>query len=109
MLSFLAAALLGGLFGLIFRVADLVVVEIAQELGRAALFHHTLEPAPGGLGALRGAPPLRLDVAHEVIDVKIVALDGVLRVLFLELVRFGLLTHAANALRSVRGSTTRGL
>jgi hypothetical protein len=40
-----------------------------------------------------------------VIDVNIIHRRGVFRVLFLELIRFGLLAHAATA----SASTTRGL
>jgi len=80
-------------------VRDFVVVEIAHEFGGAPLFHDAFQAAPGRFRALGRAPPLRLDVAHYVIDVNLIAAGGhILDVLFLEFVRFRLFAHDTGAL-----------
>ena len=69
-----------------------------MQLGGAPFFHDPLQAAPRRLRALRRAPALRLDVAHDVIDVNLIAAGSrIFGVLFLELVRFGLFAHATEA------------
>src|SRR5579859_5138841 len=78
---------------------NLVVVEIAHQLSGAPFFHDPFKTPPRGLRSLRGTAPLRIDVAHDVIHVDILAAGcGVLGVLFLELFRFGFLVHALKRL-----------
>src|SRR5271166_4055745 len=85
--------------------ADVVIVEITEQLRGPALLHDALEPPPGRLGSLRGPPPLRIDVPHDVIDVDVIAARcGLLRIFFLEFVRFRFLAHATEALDSSRST-----
>src|SRR6202789_1746539 len=93
-------------FGLRFRcrvpmlvcIAYLVIVEVAEQFRRAALFHDAFEAPPGGFGTLGRAAALRFDIAHDVIDVDLIAAGGdIFGVLFLEFVRFGLFAHATEA------------
>src|SRR5579883_1970840 len=103
MLLLTRGGLLLARLGLALVLADLVIVEVGQQLRRAALLHDALEPAPRRLGALGRAPPLRLDVTHDVVDVNVVHRRGVFGVLFLELVGFGLLVHAASGCATTGG------
>jgi hypothetical protein len=69
-------------------VAHVVVVEVAQQLRRALLFHHAFELAPRGLRAFRRAALALVEVLHEAIDIEgFIAPDDFLGVFVLELVR----------------------
>jgi hypothetical protein len=81
-----------------FLARNLVIVKIAHQLGGAPLFHHTLQPSPGRFRSLRRAASLKIDVAHDVIDIDIVtSRRGIFSVFFLEFVGLGFLVHAFDA------------
>src|SRR5258705_12190037 len=88
--------------------ADFVVVEVRYLLRRALLFDVALESPPGRLASLDAAPTLLVEVAHQMIDVKILRLAGSLwRLVFFEVFRFGLLAHGS-VLRARSNAGTPG-
>src|SRR5205807_4046599 len=83
-----------GLFGVVVA-ADLVVLEIAGELGGALLLEQPLEPAPRRVAHLLTAPFGEIQVLNDLIEVDVALLGhGLIGLFVFEFVGFGLLSHA---------------
>src|SRR5262245_95453 len=92
--------------GLTIFAADVVIVEVAELLGGALLFHVTLQPSPRRIGDLRSTALHGLEVLDQMIDVEIL---GLLRRLFgLVLFKFVRLAFLAHRYVPSRISNTHG-
>ena len=75
--------------------ADVVVIEVARELGHALVFDDALESAPRGIAKLLAPALGKVQFLVDLIEVDVRAVaDGRLVFLFFELVRFRFFTHA---------------
>src|SRR6185437_5160862 len=77
--------------------ADVVILEVAGELGRALLLEPALEATPRRVASALPAALGEVQVLDDLIEIDVAFFDGRLVVVFaFELVRFGFLAHAGH-------------
>src|SRR6185437_7901850 len=85
--------------------ADVVVLEVAGEIGGALLLEQSLEAAPSGIAGALAAPLGQVQVFDDLIEIDVAFLYDRLVVLFIfEFVRFGFLAHAGHRSPAVDGA-----